>query len=40
LLGEPDRVLAGLRDKLPPGEFAAAETQAKEMDLDELLAWL
>jgi tetratricopeptide (TPR) repeat protein len=37
LLGEPQRVLDGLRAQLSPAEFAAAEARAQEMNLDDLI---
>ena len=40
LLGEPLRVMEELRTKLPPDEFSAAQAQAQEMALPDLLAWL
>ncbi|UCG25225.1 MAG: hypothetical protein JSW55_04290, partial [Chloroflexota bacterium] len=40
LLGEPQRVLAKLRTELSPGDFAAAEARAGEMEIASLIAWI
>ena len=37
LLGEPDRVMAKLKEKLSPAEFAAAEARGRKMTLSEIL---